>query len=376
MYKRALFLPKFLSKKSHFLLGPRAVGKSHLVKSQLPEAQIFDLLDNSVYDSLLRNPHLLASEIKKPLVVIDEIQKIPRLLDEVHRLIEDKKIKFLLTGSSARKLRRGGANLLAGRARSLELFPLTSREITDFDLVKYCNIGGMPMIYDSDNPWLDLKEYSQLYLKEEIIAEAVVRKVDHYARFLDVIGSSSGRELNFQKIASDSSVPIRTVDNFVEILKDTLLAYELAPFQKTKKRKAISKSKIYLFDIGVANYFSGRKNIELRSDSFGVAFEHFIMQEIRAYLSYHQVDLPMSYWRTQVSQYEVDCILGDEIAIEIKSSSKFSTQMLKGLKALQEEKKVKKFILVSNDPVSRNYDGVLVMPYTEFLEKLWGGHFV
>lgn len=371
MFERKLDLLKTLKARSHFLFGPRAVGKSWLIKKQLPSTQVFDLLNSSVFDRLLRNPYLLESEISKKLVVIDEIQKIPRLLDEVHRLIEEKGIHFLLTGSSTRKLKHGGANLLGGRARSLSLFPLTSQEIGDFDLVKYCNRGGLPIIYQSDNYWLDLRGYTQLYLREEIIAEAIVRKVDHYARFLDVIGLTSGEELNFQQIASDSGVPVRTVDNFVEILKDTLLAFELVPFKKTKKRKAISKSKIYLFDVGVANYLAGRKNILARSEAFGKAFEHFLLQEIRAYLSYHQVDLPLQYWRTQVSQFEVDCILGDELAIEIKAGQKFSENMLSGLRALKEENKIKNYLLVTQDPVERKVDGISIMPYKIFLESLW-----
>src|SRR3989344_25283 len=181
MYKRLLDLKSALQKKSHFLLGPRATGKSWLIKNQLQGAQIFDLLNTATYDRLLKRPHSLAEEVKSELVVIDEIQKLPRLLDEVHRLIEEKKIRFLLTGSSARKLKHGGANLLAGRARSLEIFPLVSREIDDFDLERYCNVGGLPMIYQSQEPWQDLQDYVQLYLKEEIIAEAIVRKIDHYA---------------------------------------------------------------------------------------------------------------------------------------------------------------------------------------------------
>ncbi len=227
------------------------------------------------------------------------------------------------------------------------------------------------MIYQSDDSWLDLKEYVHLYLKEEIIAEAVVRKIDHYARFLDVIGTNSGEELNYQQIASNSGVPARTVDNFVEVLKDTLLAFELEPFKKTKRRKSVSKSKLYLFDVGVANYLSGRKSLIARSDAFGKAFEHFIIQEIRAYIGYANIDLPMRHWRTIGSQYEVDCILGDHVAIEIKSSDQIRPRMLSGLKALQEEKIVRRYILVSRDPIARTVDGIEILPYRDFLNQLW-----
>ena len=372
MYKRILNLDEDLQKKSHFLFGPRATGKSWLIQHQLETAQVFDLLDIATYDRLLRRPSALGEEIRSNRVVIDEIQKIPRLLDEVHRLIEAKKIHFLLTGSSARKLKHGGANLLAGRARSLHLFPLTSQEISDFDLQKYCNRGGLPLVYQSPEAWLELRDYIHLYLKEEIIAEAIVRKVDHYARFLDVIGLTSGEELNISDVANDSGVPPRTVANFIEILKDTLLAFELLPFQKSKKRKAISKNKLFLFDVGVANYLAGRKDILPRSTAFGKAFEHFLVQEVRAYLGYHLSDLPMQYWRTQGGKYEVDCVLGDQIAIEFKAMDNFSAKSLTGLQALKEEKKIKKYLLVCRDPDARKVKDIDVIPYSQFLQLLWG----
>ncbi|MFN8945475.1 MAG: ATP-binding protein, partial [Pseudobdellovibrionaceae bacterium] len=365
-----------MTQKSHFLFGPRATGKSWLVKNTLKDAQVFDLLNTSTYDRFLKRPSAIAEEITSNLVVIDEIQKIPRLLDEVHRLIEDRRIVFLLTGSSARKLKHGGGNLLAGRARSLQIFPLTSQELgQDFDLLRYCRYGGMPLIYPSDEPWSDLKEYVHLYLKEEITAEAVVRRVDHFARFLDVIGQLSGEELNFEKVASDSGVPSRTVANFVEVLKDTLLAFELEPYKKTKKRKATSKSKIFMFDVGVANYLSGRKQILLRSESFGKAFEHFIIQEIRAYIGYSKSDELLTYWRTVGGQFEVDCLIGEELAIEIKGSEKFNEKMLSGLLELKKENKIKKFILVSRDPVVREVHGIQVIPYKTFLSNLWNGEY-
>ena len=371
MYCRVLDLFEPLKKKSHFLLGPRATGKSWLIRHQLKDAQVFDLLNGETYDRLLRRPHSLAEEARGDVIVIDEIQKLPRLLDEVHRLIEEKGIRFLLTGSSARKLKRGGANLLAGRARSLQMFPLTSAEIDGFDLLKYCNYGGLPAIYDSDEPWLDLKEYVHLYLKEEIIAEAAVRKVDHYARFLDVAGAFSGTELNYQRIASESGVPTRTVANFVEVLKDTLLAFELEAERKTRTRKATAKSKLYFFDVGVANYLAGRKEILERSKAFGIALEHFVLQEIRAYLGYRQLDLKMTYWRAASSRFEVDCVVNQALALEIKSSTKFSEKMLEGLRAFQDEKKMNRSILVCRDPIEREIDGIEVMPIEKFLSRLW-----
>ena len=369
-FKRLIDLPSNLKEKSHFLFGPRATGKSWLIKHQLPDAQVFDLLDFETYERFLLRPKSLSEEINNNLIVIDEIQKIPKLLDEVHRLIESKNYKFLLTGSSARKLKRGGANLLAGRARSLELFPITMDEMSNFKLDDYLNTGGLPLILNSTRPEVDLKSYVNLYIKEEIQVEALVRNIDHFVRFLDFFGHVSGKELNFQDIASDTGVPARTVANFIEILKDTLLAFELEPYRKTKKRKAITKSKIFIFDVGVAGYMAGRKKITSKSELYGDAFEHFCLQEIRARLSYAQSDLQMYYWRAQKGEFEVDCILGNEMAIEIKSSDRFQEKYLKGLKAFKEEGLVKRHILISKDPVKRIVDGIEVIPYDEFLRSL------
>lgn len=376
VYKRLIDLNLALKMKSHFLLGPRATGKSWLIRHQLKNAQVFDLLNGDTYHRLLTRPHSMSEEISSQVVVIDEVQKIPQLLDEVHRLIEEKNIRFLLTGSSARKLKAKGSNLLAGRARTLAMFPLTSQEISDFDLLRYCNTGGLPLVWLSDSPWSDLREYVNLYIKEEIKAEAIVRRIDHYARFLEVIGLCSGEEVNYQQIASDSGVPPRTVANFVEVLKDTLLAFELEPYRKSRSRKAVSRSKLYLFDVGVANYLSGRKAILLRSEAFGKAFEHFLIQEIRAYLGYRSPDTPLRYWRVGGSQHEVDCIIGDEAAIEIKSSDQFTEKHLNGLRELKSSAKIRRHILVSRDPIERKVDGIEVMPYTKLLKELWSGQLV
>jgi predicted AAA+ superfamily ATPase len=371
MYKRTLDLKAALKEKSHFLFGPRTTGKSSLIKEQLKNAQVFDLLDSDVYDRFLRRPKSLSEEINNNLVVIDEIQKIPRLLDEVHHLIESKKITFLLIGSSARKLKNGGANLLAGRARSLQMHPLTMKELNDFDLVKYLTVGGLPLIYQSKNPQLDLKEYVQTYLKEEVQAEALVRNIDHFARFLDSFGALSGHELNYQNIATDAGVPVRTVASYVEVLKDTLVAFELTPFTKTIKRKSVSKSKIFMFDVGVSNYMKGVGTLSPKSEEFGNAFEHFCLQEMRAAISYKNKLQTMNYWRSTTGDFEVDCILGKEMAVEIKSSDRFQEKYLKGLKAFKEEGLVKRHILISRDPVKRVVDGIEVMPYELFFKELW-----
>ena len=372
-YERTLNPLRLMGGRSAFLLGPRGTGKSTLASQILPSSPgcpRFDLLDDDVFSRLLRRPRLLGEEIPEGcrLVFIDEVQKLPKLLDEVHRLIESRSIQFLLTGSSSRKLKRGSANLLPARARSFSLFPLTSFEIHDFDLEKFCHVGGIPNIYLSDRPWLDLKAYVDLYIKEEIQAEAAARNIDHFARFLDIFGSCSGQELNYQQISSDSGVPARTLAHYIEVLKETLLVYELRPFVASK-RKITTKSKPYLFDVGVANALAKRRNLPERSPQFGIAFEHFILQEIRAILAYRLRDEDMYYWRTYHGQ-EVDCIIGREIAVEIKSTEQVTQRHCKGLKSFQQERLVKRYILVSRDPVKKRSGGIEMMHWRDFLREL------
>jgi predicted AAA+ superfamily ATPase len=375
-YKRALNLPNLLNKKSFFLLGPRATGKTSLIGRQLPGVKTFDLLDSDTFGRLARRPKLLGEELQtdEKLVVIDEIQKLPSLLDEVHRLIEAKRIKFLLTGSSARKLKRSGANLLGGRAWEANLYPLTFAEITDFDLSRYLNRGGIPHIYLSEDFSEELKSYTDLYLREEVMAESLTRKIDMFARFLDVMALQNGEELHYQGLASDSGVPARTLQNYVQLLEDTLIGFQVPAFQLTKKRKAISRSKFFFFDVGVANRLAKRGEILPKSESFGRCFEHFLLLEIRAFLGYARKDEVLQYWRT--GNFEVDCVIGSELAIEFKSTDLVTERHLRGLKALREEGIVKNFAVVSTDPVARVVDGIHVYPWQEFLHLLGAGKLV
>ena len=254
MYKRILSLPNLLEMKSHFLFGARATGKSTLIKAQLKnEATVFDLLERDTYKRLLQEPSLLEKADPSKIIVIDEIQKIPSLLDEVHRLIQKNNTTFLLTGSSARKLKRGSSNLLAGRAWQANLFPLVSREITDFDLERYLTRGGLPQAYDSKYWQKELKAYISLYLREEVAAEALTRNLESFSEFLDLAALSNGQEINYQSFASDCGVSLNTIKNYFDILEDTLIGIKLPAFTKTKKRKAITRSKHYLFDTGVVN---------------------------------------------------------------------------------------------------------------------------
>lgn len=372
---RALNLDNLLKKKSFFLFGPRSTGKTTLIRHQLPEARIYDLLDARLYLRLIKNPGLIEEENKSvsQIIVIDEIQKMPTLLDEVHRLISHHDWKFLLTGSSARKLRHGAANLLAGRAWQANLFSLTSHEIPDFDLLRYLNCGGLPNVYFGNDAAEDLANYVSLYLREEIQAESLTRNLPAFSAFLDAIALSNSEEISLESFARDCGVSPGTVANYIQILEDTLIGFSLPGFTKTKKRKAISRIKHYLFDVGVVNTLCRRGKIEERSELFGKAFEQFIVQEVRAYLSYQRINLPMAYWRSQ-SQFEVDLIVDDQLAIEIKGTQQIQDRQLKGLRALREEGLIRNYIVVSLDPEMRiTSDDIRIYPWDVFLKDLWAG---
>lgn len=376
MYQRIVDLVELLKKKSFFLFGPRGTGKTTLIWDTLPNATVIDLLEAKTYRDFLKNPSIISELDLRQTVVIDEVQKLPEILDEVHRLIETKKVTFLLTGSSARKLKRGGANLLAGRAWWAELFPLTSYEIPDFDLLTYLNRGGMPSIYPSDDYIEELRAYVALYLKEEIQNEALARKIIQFAEFLDLMAISNGQEISYQSLASDCGVSANSIKNYIQILEDTLVAFQLKAFTNTRKRKAISRSKLYLFDIGVTNSLANRGEILMDSELFGKAFEHFIILEVRAYLSYSRKNTAMYYWRS-TSMYEVDLILGNYLAVEIKSATAVQDKHLKGIRALKEEGIIRNFAVISRDRYERKTkDGIAIFPWRRFLEKLWKGEII
>jgi len=374
MYKRILDLTKLLRKKSFFLFGPRGTGKTTLVQLTLPNVTVIDLLEIKTYRAYLKNPSIISQQNLKSVVVIDEVQKLPEILDEVHRLIEAEKLTFLLTGSSARKLKRGGANLLAGRAWWAELFPLTSKEIPGFDLMTYLNRGGLPSVYPSDDYIEELRAYTGLYLKEEIQNEALTRKVAQFSEFLDLMALRNGEEISYQSVAGDCGVSANSIKNYIQVLEDTLVAFQLKAFTKTHKRKAISRSKLYLFDIGVTNSLANRGEIMAASELFGKAFEHFILLEVRAFLSYTRKQDKMYYWRS-TSRFEVDLIVENRWAVEIKSTPSVSDKHLKGIRALKEEGNIRNFAVVSCDPYERKTrDDVHVFPWKVFLEKLWNGN--
>ncbi|MDA8240868.1 MAG: AAA family ATPase [Nitrospiraceae bacterium] len=357
------------------MLGPRQTGKTSLIRHTLKEARTYDLLDTSVYLALSQNPGRIAQELgpRDRIVVIDEVQRIPELLNEVHRLIETKGVRFLLTGSSARKLRRGGVNLLGGRARTKYLHPLTYKELGGvFNLSSAIERGLLPSIYFSDDPQEDLKAYAGLYLQQEIVAEGATRNVPAFSRFLKVAALCNGTIVNFTNVSNDAQVARTTVYEYFDILKDTLVLYELPPWRKTTRRKPLASSKYYFFDVGVVSVLQGRR-FRAGTPEFGEAFETYIMHELKSYSDYVSGE-PLSFWRS-TSGFEVDFIIGDHTAVEIKAKDNVSIQDLKSLRALAEEKKLKHYLCVSLEIRPRKVEGILILPWREFLERLWSGEF-
>jgi predicted AAA+ superfamily ATPase len=377
-YKRFLDLVPLLEKKSFFLLGPRATGKSSLAKEQLGEqAIIINLLRSDLYLRLTAAPWELEAIIDAALtkrddkiIVIDEIQKIPHLLDEVHRLIEERKLRFLLTGSSARKLKAGHANLLAGRAWSTHLYPLCYKEISNFDLDRYLRYGGLPAIYASNDPDEELHAYCQTYLYEEIQAEGLVRKLPQFSRFLTVAALANGHLLNFSQISNDAGVAASTIREYYRILEDTLIGFMLTPWGKSQKRKAIATAKFYFFDTGVTHALAQTQTLDRNSDLYGRTFEHWVGLELRSYLSYKRINLPLHYWQS-TNKHEVDFLVDDQIAIEVKATKKITPNDLKGLKYLEEENQHQAFYVVSNDPIEAKYGKIHCIHWKTFAERLW-----
>jgi uncharacterized protein len=398
---RYINLTAALEKKSIFLFGPRQTGKSWLIKNTLQNHTVYNLLHHDTFLKLNQSPQLLREEFlatryarqqlpatnftthappllprtpsQPPLsfIIIDEIQRIPELLNEVHAMIEDLGVHFLLTGSSARKLRRGGVNLLGGRAHIKQLHPFSYCELKNqFSLERAINYGLLPSIYLSTTASEDLRTYIGTYLKEEIAAEGLTRNIPAFSRFLTVAAHCNGKMINYTKIANDAQVARSTVQEYFAILKDTLLAYELPAWTHSQKRKPISTAKLYLFDLGVARILQDRNTINPNTPEFGEAFESYIFHELKTFADYHDID-KLNYWRS-ISDLEVDFILGDEIAIEVKGSKNIAPQDLKNLKALREEQKLKKYILVCCEQVPRVVDGITILPWQLFLDELWG----
>ena len=376
MYERIFDIENQLDE-AMFLFGARQVGKSTLLQDRFKDAVYYDLLIPSIRKSFKRNPDLLREALSsKPegtLVIVDEIQKVPELLNLVHWLMVNKGLRFILSGSSARKLKKSGANTLGGRAQPRTLFPLVWKEVTDFQIDRAVQNGMIPRHYLVEDATDRLEAYVKVYLDEEIRDEAAVQDVDVFERFMEVAAISDGEMLNYSNIASDCGVSAKTVKSYYQILYDTLLGYEIPAYRKVIKRPVVQAPKFYYFDVGLANYLMGRYSLKRGTDDYGHAFEHFVMQEIIAYRGYFRRREEISYWHTYNDQ-EVDAVIGDaKVAIKIKSSEQVKTSHKKGLKAFKEEHPECRLILVSHDPITRVSGDVELINVSDFLRMLWNG---
>ena len=369
---------------SAFLWGPRKTGKSTYLRERCPDSVVYDFLDTDLVLEFSKRPALLRERLlardpallKHP-VILDEVQKVPSLLDEVHWLIENRGLSFILCGSSARKMKRGHANLLGGRAWRYELFPLVSAELGEVDLLRVLNRGAIPAHYLSEGYRKSLDAYVRDYLKEEVFAEGLTRNVAGFARFFDAVGYSHGELVNYTNVARECGVDAKTVKEYYQILIDTLLGRRVEPYSRRQGRDVITKAaKFYVFDVGVAGAIAKRSIEEPRGEAFGKAFEHFILMELTAHASYSELGYEINFWRTRQG-VEVDFILGGgQVAIEVKGASRIENRDCRSLHAFAAEHKPKKAILVCGEREERIAGAVRVVPWQAFLKQLWAGDLI
>lgn len=381
-FQRILKL-SFSESRALFLLGPRKVGKTTFLSQHFPKAIKFDLLKSEIRRRFQLNPAELRHQVLEnpgQTYIIDEVQKIPELLEEVHWLLENTEARFVLCGSSARKLKRGASNLLGGRAFKIDLFPLVYPEFKkshiEFNLTQSLNQGQIPQHYLAKKYQPFLKAYIDLYLQEEIIEESRIRKLNSFQKFLEVAALMNGELLNYANVGSSCGVSTKTVREYYQILEDTLIGFTLEPWTKVKTRALIETSKFYLFDTGVIRALKGIDYVAPKTSDFGSLFETYMVNEVRAYLSYKSSSLRMYFWRTK-SQFEVDLIIGPMIAaIEFKSAEDIARQQTRSLTALLEEHKPQHSLIVCQATESKKLEnGIRILPYQKFLELLWRGEF-
>ncbi len=373
-------------RRSAFFWGARGTGKTTLLRRRFPRSARFDLLDTRLMLELTRAPWTLSERIRalepeqrNQPILIDEIQKVPSILGEVHRLIEEDGYSFVLCGSSARKLGRRGANPLAGHAWRFDLHPLTWPEIPDFDLVRALNRGLLPAHYDSPAAGDALASYVDDYLREEVFEEGLTRNAPAFARFFNALSFCHGRMVNHSDVARDCGVTSKTVKEYFRILVDTLVGVLVEPFSRRGSRAVITKApKFYLFDVGVAGHLMERRLAHPAGEDFGRALEHFILMEILAYRAYSGHDFPVRYWRTR-SGVECDFVLGTDgaTAVEVVGGGRVGRRELKGVRAFADEHPPRQAFVVCNDSEPRRTeDGIWILPWELFLEGLWGGEVV
>ena len=372
-----------LARHSCFLWGPRQTGKSTLLRQLFPDSPYYDLLSAAEFRRLSAHPGLFREEIlalpkdspKRPRpVIVDEIQKVPELLDEVQRLMGPGRPTFILSGSSARKILRGGGNLLGGRAVRRELLPLSCREIPDFQLERALNHGLLPPHYLSEDPREALAAYVGTYLREEVLAESLIRNLPAFQRFLEIAALSHGQPVHFAAIGRETGVSAPAVRGYFEVLSDTLMGAWVGAWQRRPKRRLLQAPRFYFFDVGVVNEIAHRGKMRAGSAEFGSAFEHFIQMEIRAWHVYTGRKDALCYWRTS-SGLEVDFILAEgALAVEVKSTENPTADHLKGLRAFAEDHRPKSSVLVCRAGAPRKTpDGILILPWRSFIERLWSG---
>jgi predicted AAA+ superfamily ATPase len=370
--------------RSAFLWGARKTGKSTYLRSQFPRSLVFDFLDTELALEFSKQPALLREQllatqpaVLKHPIILDEVQKVPHILDEVHWLIENKGLQFILCGSSARKLKRGQANLLGGRAWRFEMFPLVSAELKNIELLRALNHGLIPSHYLDDRYQRSLRAYITDYLKEEVFAEGLTRNIPAFSRFFDAMGYSHGELTNFSNIARECGVDSKTVKEYYQILEDTLLGTMIAPFKRRQSRQVISQTpKFYLFDVGVAGALTNRHLTEERGELFDKAFEHFIFMEIRAHRSLSELNYAVNFWRTK-SGLEADFVLGDgQVAIEVKGSHRVERSELRPLMAFRDEYAPRQTLVICNERVERIHNGIRILPWRIFLRELWNGKII
>lgn len=365
---------------SIFLFGARQTGKSTILRQQFPGSIYIDLLDSQVKSRYERRPVLLYETLKDKaagtIVIIDEIPEVPQLLNEVHRLISEKNLLFILCGSSARKLKCKGYNTLGGRAFPTFLFPFVSAELADFDIDKAVNCGMLPPHYLAQNPWRKLSAYIDVYLKEEIKEEALVRNLGAFQRFLEVAALTDGEMVNYNNIAQDCGVSAATVASYFDILEDTLVGYRLPAFTRVMKRRLVQAPRFYYFDVGIANHLLHRKDLVRGTTAYGHAFEHLVIQELYAFLHYRHSDEKLSFWRTYTG-VEVDAVIGDaRVAIEIKSVEEVLPRHVKGLLSFGDDYPESRRLIVSLDPFNRSVNGIEAIYVYDFFRMLWNGEIV
>ena len=365
--------------RSFYLFGPRGVGKTSWISSQFPDALVFDLLDSDTYRKLLSDPSRLKESIPpgfKRWIAIDEIQRIPELLNEVHRLIEKEKYKFILTGSSARKLRRKGTNLLAGRALTYAMHPLTSRELkNDFSLKKALSFGMLPSVWVQGEARKYIQSYIKTYLREEVQEEGLARNLSSFSRFMEVATFSQGSVLNYSNVGRDAEIHRKVVEDYFTILEDLLIGIRLPVFNRRTKRKLIKHAKFYYFDVGIFRELRPKGPLDSDAELDGPSLETLVLQEIRAINDYLDLGFKIHFWKTTQDQ-EVDFVLYGErglIAIEVKRSSRITGDDLKGLRLFREDYPMAKTYLVYGGTRPQRNGAIEIMPVSDFLKFDWWG---